>query len=337
MNSSFRLASAAGLVSAARLALRFGTRLAAGAALAICGVACESDADPVHGLDAGAQNDMAGTGSGALKLRYAPMFSAFVEGHEAQLPVMLTDPTLRSKGAKFTSSDPNIASVVDTAEGATITIKKDGVVAIRATLEGDFVNTKLTITKFSEAQWKAGQARYAKSELAIVPPDGGTINAVALLAPNGRNPNGACTTCHGAQANTLRIEATPTQTAGYSDQALITIFTMGKKPEDWVQKSTIPAFIWGTAHSWTVTEEEKQGLVAFLRTQPPRPQPLHSGGDRVTCIGADAAAGPMFCDGDGYPIRLPVRDAGLDASAAPMSGEAGAGEPQDAGAADGAG
>jgi hypothetical protein len=286
------------------------------------GVASSSNSPPaVHGADtstdAGAASNSnsppavngadTSIGDGTLQLTYSPMYSAFVPEHEAQLPVTLKDTSLRSQGAKFSSSDPTVATVSDTEDGATITVKKAGVVTIVATLDGHSGTAKLTIKPYTNAQWMTGQARFAKSELAIVPKDGAAISAIALIDPTTRNANGACNTCHTAQAKTLKSETTPTQIAGYSDDELITIFTMGKKPERATQTTMIPSFLWGMFHTWRVTDEEKQGLVAFLRTQMPKANPAMIDYGVQACPGTvpSASGMTMLCDNNGKPINLP--------------------------------
>ena len=299
--------------SSARLALFLGLQLAAGAAFLACG--SDGGDAKTDGTTGGTTNTGSTTtgatatdnGSGTLQLTYSPMYSAYVEGHEAQVPVLLKDTSLRGKGAHFTSSDPTIAVVADSADGATVTVKKDGVVTIKASLNGDTGSAKLTITKFTEEQWKTGQARYSKSDLALISPDGGTISALTLASPNGRNANGACNTCHTAQAKTLKIENGPVQIAGYSDDELITIFTMGKKPESAVMKSQIPLFVWGMFHTWEVTDAEKQGLIAYLRTQTPTANPAMIDYGVKPCPGSSAMLGPntKLCDNAGNPVSVP--------------------------------
>lgn len=321
--------------SSTRLALFLGLQMSVGMGLLACGGDDDSDTpeNPGGSSDAGAQEP---SGSGTLQLTYAPMYSAFVDGHESQVPVTLKDTSLRGKGAKFTSSDPSIAVVSDSEQGATITVKKEGTVTIRASLDGDTGAAKLTITKFTEDQWKVGQARYSKSELAIASKDGGAVSILTLASdPSAYNPNGACNTCHTAQARTLKIENTPTQIAGYSDAELLTIFTKGMKPEGAAQKTMVPAFAWGRLHSWQVTEEEKQGLIAFLRTQTPKANPAMVDYGVQLCPGAAVPADggtPDLCDNDGNPVSFPGQggdagaselDAGTDAQDAGAVADAG--------------
>jgi hypothetical protein len=310
--------------SVSRLGLLLGLCVSAGPALVACGGDDDTGSDEGT-KDGGSQGGA--TGNGTLQLTYAPMYSAFVEGHESQVPVLLKDTSLRGKGAKFSSSDPSIAVVSDTEQGATVTIKKEGTVTIRAELDGDTGAAKLTITKFTEDQWKLGQARFSKSDLAIVPKSG-PVNILVLASdPTALNSNGACNTCHTAQAKTLKIENTPTQIAGYSDADLITIFTEGMKPEGAAQKTMVPSFAWGMFHSWKVTEEEKQGLIAFLRTQTPKANPAMVDYGVKLCPGAPpptAGQMPMFCDNDGNPISVGGGGAGRDGGAAiPDAGKVG--------------
>jgi hypothetical protein len=69
------------------------------------------------------------------------------------------------------------------------------------------------------------------------------------------------------------VQHTPSQTAGYSDAELITIFTEGKKPEGEPQRYTfIPKEYWNMGHRWNVTEEQKKGLVVYLRALAPKGQ-----------------------------------------------------------------
>jgi cytochrome c553 len=294
--------------SSVRLAMILGLQLSVGAGLSACGGEDEPEETEgtQGGSDGGASQETAN--SGTLQLSFSPMYSAFVEGHEAQVPVTLKDTSLRGKGATFTSSDTSIATVTNTDKGGMVTVKKEGTVTIRGALDGESGAAKLTITKFTEAQWEIGKMRYSKSELAIAPTDGSPVSIVALASDRSAyNANGACNTCHTAQAKTLKIENTPEQIAGYSDAELITIFTKGTKPEGVAQKTMVPSYAWGMLHSWTVTDEEKQGLIAFLRTQTPTANPAMVDYGIKVCAGAPLPTDggvPMLCDANGKPISF---------------------------------
>jgi len=288
-----------------------GLQLAAGAAFGACGSDADDPAEtkPAPGTDDPNKKPV-DTGD-PLELTSSSLYSAYVEGHEALVPVVLKDPSLKGKGAKFSSSDPTVAVVTDTSDGATVTVKKDGVVTITGTLDGSTGKAKLNIKKYTEEQWKAGQARYSKTDRAVVDPNGGEPTAITIATPGARNANGACNTCHTSQAQLLKIENGPAQIAGYSDEDLVTIFTMGKKPEGAAMKTQIPAFFWGMFHSWTVSEDEKPGLIAFLRTQSPKANGTIDYGV-MPCPGTSTADPTkiMLCDRKGNPVVIPGQGGG---------------------------
>jgi hypothetical protein len=311
--------------SCTRLVLLVALQLCVGAALAGC--AGSEDRDSTGVLDAGTQPALF---PGTLQLTYSPMYSSFVEGHESKLPVML-DPRYRNMGAKFSSSDPAIAVVADTPDGAMITVKREGTVKIRAALAGETGVARLVITKYTEAQWRTGQARYAKQERALNLADGGAMRPPLVVLPPVIDNNGGCNTCHAAEASVYHIEDSPQQTAGYNDRDLITIMTMGRKPE-WAQENrNSPSFLWGMNHSWTISAEEEQGLIAFLRTKRPKAMAriVEIDTGPIVCGVASPGSIPPLCDPtSGKPIALPPVTHGIDAGVTPTpdavpSGDAG--------------
>ena len=82
----------------------------------------------------------------------------------------------------------------------------------------------------------------------------------------------SCKNCHGSGAMALSVEHTPQQTGGYSDDDLVQIFTMGMKPPTAGWKSGIPMQLYTLLHTWSATEEEKRGLVAYIRSLTPATQ-----------------------------------------------------------------
>jgi hypothetical protein len=312
----------------ARLALSLAILTVSGASMLACGDDASGSPSNTSNGDGGATGPS--VGSGTLVFKNSPIYSAYVPNREAQVPVTLKDASLRGMGAKFSSSDESIATVTDTPTGGLVTVKKAGTVSILVSLAGETGAAKLTITEFTEAQWMAGQARFSKSELAIKNPTGGAISALLLRDPANRDANGACNTCHTAQAKTLKIENTPTQIAGYSDDELITIFTKGAKPEGATQSSMVPSFAWGSFHTWDATDEEKQGLVAYLRTQAPKDNPAMIDYGIMPCT--PGTMGPPFCDAEGNPISF-AGPGGQDAGTGTDAGATDSGVASDAGVA----
>ena len=87
----------------------------------------------------------------------------------------------------------------------------------------------------------------------------------------------ACGNCHNPRSM-LTVEHTPTQTAGYSDEQLIEIFSEGKKPaggtfnSPFLRAAPMPDCIFEEFHTWEMTDEEKIGIVWKLRSLPPKVQ-----------------------------------------------------------------
>jgi hypothetical protein len=70
----------------------------------------------------------------------------------------------------------------------------------------------------------------------------------------------------------IDVEHTPQQTAGYSDEELIAIFTEAKKPagSKWrVLPAAFAPVIYPTFHKWTVDASIQKGIVAYLRQLTP--------------------------------------------------------------------
>ena len=151
-------------------------------------------------------------------------------------------PLLKAKlgdAYKETSSSPGSEGMVN-AQGA-------GTVTLRASLGSDFTTSMLTVTESTPALWEAGRRRYIEG---------------AKLRNDIPTKDLACTNCHGEDK--LDVDHTPARTGGYTDEELITIFTEGRKPEGVPQRVVPDAEAWRAIHQWSVTEEEKIGMVWFL-------------------------------------------------------------------------
>ena len=114
------------------------------------------------------------------------------------------------------------------------------------------------------------------------------------------NRAAACTNCHGTQQDD--VEHTPAQIGGYSDEEIVTIFTQGRKPAG-VPNRIIPVAQWTPIHQWQMTEDEKLGLVVYLRSLEPQSQGTTDFGGRAVFRGGMRPDGGFGGGGDGGPRR----------------------------------
>jgi len=159
---------------------------------------------------------------------------------------------------KWTIDDPSIATL-DTSSAdpkaapggvnLMITATKAGTTMIHATDGKTTKDAVLQVIAYPAAQWEAGKNRYA-------------------MGPDEKNP--ACKECH---APGKGPDHTPTELDADTDDEIRNTFLTGKDPEgrpvDYEMEYTM--LLKGYDHMWKVTEDEKIGLVAYLRSL----KPLH--------------------------------------------------------------
>ncbi|MDH5672142.1 MAG: hypothetical protein OEZ06_08335 [Myxococcales bacterium] len=232
-------------------------------------VSTEDDTDPV-GDD--------------LVLLFSPMYSAYDGVHDFKLPAIVQG----VQGAKWSA---NPADMVDlqpdsTTGGIMITTRKAGTVTIIARAGALSGSSELHITDATPEDWELGEMRYNNEipfpEINI--PDGGFPDGGfgdGGIPDGGFGDGGpgfdlpddlSCRNCHSSLATALDVEHTPQQTAGYSDEDLISIFTQGMKPEGAGFHTPFPESVYTMFHTWEATEAEKKGLVIYLRSLTPKTQ-----------------------------------------------------------------
>jgi hypothetical protein len=234
-----------------------------------------------------------------LKLSFSPMYSAYDGVRVYQLPVTLepaaydpnsTDPVeLSSVRWKVDAKYASQQEYPDLPGGVLLTTKASGKTIVTAEarsksgrrLQGTAV---LNITKAEAAEWDLGEARYNNNvPIEIADPD--EANRIANMTGGYPfDPNASCANCHNNSSEFLgagvTIEHTPQQTAGYSDEELISIFTMGSKPAGGKFHSPIfegqPAVFVERAykqmHTWQIAPEVERGIVYKLRSITPKTQ-----------------------------------------------------------------
>jgi hypothetical protein len=179
-------------------------------------------------------------------LEPSPAYAGFVDAaHPAMFPIasdlsgtltwMLSDQAL----AKL---DPLSTPPVDIPglQWKQLTVAKAGTGTITVG-NGMMTETAMvTVTAYTLDQWTAGKTRWTTAPTGII----------------------ACTTCHDGAGG---VDNTPAYTAFFSEADLGTIITNGVYP--WGDPLRAPN------HKFTVTDAEKAGLIAYLRTLAPRTPP----------------------------------------------------------------
>ena len=236
--------------------------------------ACSSDDSGGNDGDmgnAGGGSNQAGSGAPAAvgneldaDILFSPMYSAYDGEHDFKIPAIVngyTDVRWEADPADKVDLEP----LGD--NGVMITTRAAGDVRIIARSGSLSGSTMLHITEATGDDWRLGESRYL-NEVPLPDFDPAQAMAMGFSIPDDLS----CRNCHGGGAEALSVEHTPQQTGGYSDDELIAIFTMGMKPAGSEWNSGIPEFIYTRLHTWTATEEEKKGLVVYLRSLEPKTQ-----------------------------------------------------------------
>jgi hypothetical protein len=217
-------------------------------------------------------------------ISFDPMFSAFDGTHDYAVT-----PSIPSADAS-TDKDPLLASSIkweldgafvkreefpDLPAAIKLTTKKAGQTTVGVTmktLSGTALRSKawLTISQAKASEWDAGDARYNNEEMKL---EKLPMTTCGLVLP--MDPPRSCSSCH-TPLSGIAFEHTPTQTAGYSDDQLVKIFTGGAKPaggtfnSPFLRAAPMPDCIYNEFHTWEMSDEEKKGVVWKLRSLSPR-------------------------------------------------------------------
>jgi hypothetical protein len=250
-------------------------------------VACSSAAQPTTEKEA----NISGAGcAGDLDVLFPVAYSAFDGVHKFKVPATVAG----VKGLNWSANPAEAVDIQPNTSGSEvlITTKRDGVVTITASNgKGSCGTAKLTIAKVDAELYDIGQARYANGVVySRGRGDGGAREAGTGGSDAGAASLAACTNCHATGGSDY--EHTPTQTAGYSDADLVNIFTKAQKPPG-VPQRVMTLERWQRIHMWTMTEDEKAGLIVYLRALEPKAQGAVDWGGRGRDGGAPSAdAGP---------------------------------------------
>jgi hypothetical protein len=284
-----------------------------GAAGGVGLIACGSSSNPGTGgsggggSEAGTNTDSGGgqACNGAVQVIFSPMYTAFDGVHEYKIPAVVPGATYADGGnapgipATWSAADPSMVDIKDDTNidpnngqpigGIMMTVRKAGTTTIYARIGSDCGQSTLTITQATPDQWQAGSDRYNNAVDPGVIRDSGSNDYSQL----------GCTNCHGDLGTVIKdVQHTAYQIGGYSDSQVTDVFTKGIKPPG-VGQRVLNYNIWHQFHQWTMSDEQKTGIVFYLRSLEPKPQ----GG--VTFPRPDAGMQPPRQD-SGSPPPPPV-------------------------------
>ena len=151
-----------------------------------------------------------------------------------------------------TVDDMSLVSVVKmSSDNTKITYKaeKAGTTMVHAMAGGQTVSAPLTIAMYTPELNAAGKKRYT-------------------MGPDKDNP--ACQECHGAGKGP---DHTPSEIDADIDEDIVNTYVTGKDPEGRPVGEEFMQLLKGYKHMWKITDEEKKGLVVYLRSLPPTGYP----------------------------------------------------------------
>lgn len=235
--------------------MRNALRQASGWVLLPFALACGSSSDPAPAPTAAAPSATGGStapattgtpATGAALMVFPPkVYTGFDGSDSYRAPVIVYPPQTGTVTWKV--ADPTIASVTMDGANATITSLKAGDTMITVSAGGKTASAPLHVYAYTKQQYSAGEKRY-------------TTDLDAM--------NPACIKCHGKGKGP---DHTPTEIDADTDEEIQHTFTTGTDPEGRKIKdiSEFAELLKGYDHMWKVTEEEKSGLLAYMRALAP--------------------------------------------------------------------
>lgn len=191
------------------------------------------------------------SGLGILHFRPEQTYSGFdgtntfrvpiaVYDADDDLTVVATDPSTVDIVPKQLANPVLDDGTIDNGKYFFVTVKKAGTITLQAKSRGETAEARIDVTEYAPDRWSVGETRYKL----------------------GASGEPACAMCHaGGQA----IDHSPAALATATDEQIAAVITSG------ISISGFPIRIDGSpGHRWTVTDDERDGLVTYLRALEPR-------------------------------------------------------------------
>lgn len=191
------------------------------------------------------------SGLGLLSFKPSDIYSGFDGTHTFKVPFAIYDygddvTVTASPAGSVTLAEATLAKPVgpngtDTGKYYIATVKAAGDITLTAKSKSKTASGTLHVTEYDPNTWTTGEGRYK-------------------AGPNTDNP--PCTDCH---VNGQAIDHSPAALATVTDQEVGLIVTTG------ISTGGFPIKINGKAgHRWEVTDEQKVGLITYLRALEPK-------------------------------------------------------------------
>jgi hypothetical protein len=212
----------------------------------------------------------------ALTLVFPVLYSAFDGEHTFQIPVHVDMATVALEDWQAIPSDAVTFDPDPEVEGGVMITIVKGVEDITIAAHSDKIGgtAPLHVTLATPEEWAVGEMRYHNGVDYELP----ELTFDQLVDPNWQPPptpkNLACNNCHSTGAKYFEIQHTPNQIGALSDDVLIQIFTTGMKPEG-VPYHILPPdleHLYSEFHTWEASDEERKGLIVYLRSLTPMGQ-----------------------------------------------------------------
>lgn len=183
--------------------------------------------------------DQIWTGYDGMNTYKAPIIALSAAG---EVTWTIDDPSIATLDTKSSNPKAEPGGV-----NMMITATKAGKTMIHATDGKTMKSAVLEVIEYPYAQWQAGKARYE-------------------MGPDEMNP--ACNECH---APGKGPDHTPTELDADTDEQVMNTFVSGLDPENRPvnYEHEFDNLLKDYDHKWTVTPDEKVGLVAYLRSLAP--------------------------------------------------------------------
>ncbi len=220
------------------------------------------------------------TDGAELEILFPEMHSAYDGVHDFRIPAKVDG----VKNVKWSAEPKDAVDLEKQSDGSVLITVKSATpeVTIIAKAGSLIGRAPLHITEATPDAWEEGNQRYNNGVVfkrGGRDGGGGGGGGGGWGKGDGGGPKGdrvvdknlACTNCHNKGGSKGDVEHTPMQTAGFSDDELITIFSEGKKPAG-VKMRTTSAERWQKMHRWDMEPNEKEGLVVYLRSLEPEEQ-----------------------------------------------------------------